>query len=158
MEPDMERNLDNMISNPPRYFNHPAEVLNEPLSTEDKRKILESWKQDAHQLAQSTAENMSGGEEGDLRAVNKTLIQLNTAEPPATLRPDTRNRTGVTLGLAIGAIAGAGVALLFLAASNGFSAAAREGWMTPISVLIEASIAGALVGGIISAIRSASRD
>jgi hypothetical protein len=157
MEHDMERNLDNMISNPPRYFNHPAEVLNEPVSTADKRRILESWKHDAQQLAQSTAENMSGGEEGDLREVSKTLIQLNTAEPPVKTVP-ARPKTGVTLGLAIGALAGAGVALLFLAASNGFSAAAREGWMTPISVLVEATVAGGLVGGIVSAIRAVGRE
>jgi hypothetical protein len=154
----MERSLENMISNPPRYFSRPEEVLTEPLSTEDKRRILESWKQDAHQLAQSTAENMSGGEEGDLRAVNKTLIQLNTVEPPAKAGTEGRKHTGVTLGLVVGALAGAGVALLFLAASNGFSAAAREGWMTPISVLIEAAVAGALVGGIATAIRSVSRE
>ena len=154
----MERNLDNMISNPPRYFGHPAEVLYEPLSIEDKRRILESWKQDAHQLALSTAENMSGGEQGDLREVNKTLIQLNTAQPPTKSDRQKRKRTGVTVGIAIGALAGVGVALLFLAASNGFSAAAREGWMTPISVLIEAAVAGALVGGIATAIRSVARQ
>jgi len=154
----MERNLDNMISNPPRYFNHPAEVLDEPISTDEKRKILESWKLDAQQLAHSTAENMSGGEESDLREVSKTLIQLNTAEPPVKASPVARPKTGVTIGLAIGALAGAGVALLFLAASNGFSAAVREGWMTPISVLIEATIAGALVGGIATAIRSVAKE
>ena len=158
LEPDVERTLENMISNPPRYFVRPAEVLTEPLSTGDKRKILESWKHDADQLAQSTAENMSGGEEGDLRLVNKTLIQLNTAEPPEKDVMTSRKHTGVMLGIAIGALAGVGVALLFLAASNGFSAAAREGWMMPMSVMIEAAVAGALVGGIATAIRPVASE
>lgn len=153
----MERNIEEMISNPPRYFSHPTEVLNEPISTKDKRKILESWKLDAQRLAESTAENMSGGEEEDLRAVNKTLIQLNTAEPATKPMPVTQQPQGVRRGLGIGAIAGLGVALIFLTASNGFTAAAREGWMTPIAVLVEATIAGALVGGIIAAIRTVSR-
>ncbi len=155
----MERNLDNMISNPPRYFGHPHDVLQEPgITTDEKRKILESWKLDAQLLAQSTAENMTGGEESDLREISKTLVQLNTAEPPVKAVEKTRARTGVTVGLSIGAVAGAGVGLLFLAASNGWSSVARDGWMTPISVLIEATVAGALVGGIIAAIRAVSRD
>lgn len=154
----MERNVEEMISNPPRYFRHPHDVLDEPISTAEKRKILESWKLDAQRLAESTAENMSGGEEGDLREVAKTLVQLNTAEPEVKPVIKTRKRTGVTAGLVVGGLIGAGVALLFLAASNGWSAVAREGWMTPLSVLIEATVAGALVGGIISAIRAVSRE
>lgn len=151
------RTVDDMVSNPQRFFHHPADVLSATLSTNDKRRILESWKLDAQRMAESTAENMSGGEEGDLRAVSKTLVQLNQISPPGTEHARKREHTGGTKGLVFGALIGVGAALVFLLASGGWAPAGAAGWMTPAAVLTEGLLAGALVGGIAAAISYASR-
>ena len=100
----MERQIDDLVANPHRHFNSPVEVLkDDEISTADKRRILESWKLDASRLAESTAENMSGGEESELREVSKTLLQLDEMKdtPTVVTRAEPRARKGVGLGLAI---------------------------------------------------------
>src|ERR1700753_3540966 len=112
MEHVMERQVsDDMVAYPHRHFNNPVEVLQDnDLTNDEKRRILESWKLDAQRLAESTAENMSGGEESDRREVSKTLLQLDVMkEPPRIVSHGEaveRRRTGITMGLAVGAIIG----------------------------------------------------
>src|SRR5262249_39614597 len=98
----MNTHVEDLIANPNRHFDHPVEVLNEPtLATDEKRGILESWKLDAQRLAESTAENMTGGEESDLRDVSKVLVQLKEMEKaPAARQPDRRPTRGVGAGMA----------------------------------------------------------
>src|SRR5262245_61995512 len=110
----MQAHVEDLIANPQRHFDHPADVLKEPtLSADEKRRILESWKLDAQRLAESTAENMSGGEESDLRDVSKALVELKQTEPPPVVtQPDRSSSRGVGTGMAIGAIVGAGAGLL----------------------------------------------
>src|SRR5215475_13024454 len=84
MEHVMERQMiEDMVAYPHRHFNNPVEVLQDnDLTNDEKRRILESWKLDAQRLAESTAENMTGGEESDLREVSKTLVQLGEMRAP----------------------------------------------------------------------------
>ena len=50
-------------ANPAKEFNRPQDVLlANDLSRDEKRAILERWKQDAMQLQTATSENMTGGE------------------------------------------------------------------------------------------------
>jgi hypothetical protein len=137
-----------MIAHPQRHFDHPVDVLREPaLSADDKRRILESWKLDAQRLAESTAENMSGGEESDLREVSKVLVELKQMEtPPAATQIETMNTKGVGTGLALGAMLGGGAGLV-IAAATGAS----------VAVVAQAAIVGLIVGGVAAALRNAVR-
>jgi hypothetical protein len=84
MENNMDRWIDDFITNPQHHFHAPAEVLaDSSLSNDEKRRILESWQLDAQRLAESTAENMSGGEESDLEEVSKSLLELKSLEDGA---------------------------------------------------------------------------
>jgi hypothetical protein len=148
MEPVMERQIDDLVANPQHHFTSPSEVLDaNEISTDDKRRILESWKLDAARLAESTAENMSGGEETELREVSKTLLQLDTMtdKPTVVTRAEPRARKGVGLGLAIGA----GVGLLI-----GIGVAVMYPALTAFPLLLEAAAVGAVVGGIAAALRT----
>lgn len=83
----MDKHVDQMVMQPTRHFDNPDEVLSHPgLKYQDRLRILESWKLDAQRLAESTAENMSGGEQGDLSGVSRALLQLKSIEmlPRAT--------------------------------------------------------------------------
>ncbi|RYG38134.1 MAG: hypothetical protein EON93_02575 [Burkholderiales bacterium] len=103
----MNTHVDDLIAYPQRHFGRPEEVLNEPtLSVDKKRRILESWKLDAQRLAESTAENMSGGEETDLRDVSKVLIQLKSMEEIPVARQQ-KQGSDVGAGMATGALVGA---------------------------------------------------
>jgi hypothetical protein len=148
----MNTHVEDLIANPHRHFRHPAEVLDEPtLSTDEKRRILESWKLDAQRLAESTAENMSGGEESDLRDVSKVLVQLNEMEKaPIATQPGPHNNTsntkGVGTGLAIGALVGAGAGLLITTATG-----------PSIAVIAQAAVVGLIIGGVAAALRNVVR-
>jgi hypothetical protein len=73
------------LLDPKAMFASPAEVVrNKALSREQKIKVLEAWEHDARQLMTATAENMSGGEEPQLRQVHEALRKLNAEiETPA---------------------------------------------------------------------------
>lgn len=142
----MNTHVDELIVYPQRYFTSPDAVLIEPtLTVDQKRRILESWKLDAQRLAESTAENMSGGEETDLREVSKVLIQLKTMEdPPVAHTP--KGSAGVGIGMAAGALVGAGAGLVISAAT------------VPSVVLVaQASVVGVILGGIGAVVRKALR-
>ena len=149
----MNPHVDDLISHPSRHFHHPDEVLNEPtLSLAEKRRVLESWKQDAQRLAESTAENMSGGEESDLRDVSKVLIQLSELEkaPVATqtgAAPASMDTKGVGTGMAVGAIVGAGAGLLLTTVTG-----------PSIALVAQAAIVGLILGGVAVAVRNAIRS
>jgi hypothetical protein len=149
----MQAHLDELIANPHRHFGHPADVLHEPtLSRDEKRRILESWKFDAQRLAESTAENMTGGEESDLRDVSKVLVELNEMDkaPVVTQRErihvgmDTK---GVATGLMLGGVIGAGAGLLITAVTA-----------PSLAVVAQATVVGVIIGGVAAALRNAVRS
>lgn len=139
----MDSRIDEMVSNPNRHFNAPRDVLrDDDLSYDDKKRILESWKQDAMRLAESTAENMSGGEESDLREVSKTLVELKSMQQAPQIAPK-RRRAGMALSVTVGAIVGAGAGLVLMTLASG----------APILTLVETTIVGALLGGLVRVFR-----
>lgn len=142
----MNINVEEMIAYPQRHFDRPDEVLVEPkLTVDEKRRILESWKLDAQRLAESTAENMSGGEETDLREVSKVLVQLKSMEDmPAAHQSKTSS--GVGAGMAGGALLGAGAGLVISAIT-----------VPSILLVAQASMIGLIIGGVGSAVRKAVR-
>jgi hypothetical protein len=72
------------LHDPCGVFGEPKEVLAHPgLAAEEKRAILESWRQDALRLSASEGENMAGGEDAMLQRVCDALRALE-------------GRTGVT--------------------------------------------------------------
>jgi hypothetical protein len=65
------------LHDPRAVFAEPKEVLSHrDLTTEQKRAILESWRQDAVRLSASEGENMAGGEETMLQRVCDALREL----------------------------------------------------------------------------------
>ena len=145
----MQIHVEDLIANTQRHFDHPADVLNEPtLSTDEKRRILESWKLDAQRLAESTAENMSGGEESDLRDVSKVLVQLNQMQTtPVVTQPNRSSTRGVGTGMAVGALVGAGAGLVIIAMTG-----------PSIAVVAQATVVGLIIGGVAAALRNVVRD
>lgn len=64
--------------NPAAMFAKPQDVLTtNDLSHDEKRAILEQWKQDSMQLQQATAENMTGGEPSMIEDVVEALKALD---------------------------------------------------------------------------------
>jgi hypothetical protein len=145
----MQTHIDELVSNPHRHFGHPSEVLSEPTLTKDeKRRILESWKLDAQRLAESTAENMSGGEESDLRDVSKVLVELNAMEAaPVISQPARGNMAGVGTAMILGGVIGAGAGLLITAVTA-----------PSLAVVAQATVAGLIIGGVAAALRNAVRS
>jgi hypothetical protein len=145
----MQTHIDELVSNPQRHFDHPSDVLSEPtLTMEEKRRILESWKQDAQRLAESTAENMSGGEESDLRDVSKVLVELNAIEEaPVITQPTRGNMSGVGTAMTLGGVIGAGAGLLITAVTA-----------PSLVVVAQATVAGLIIGGVAAALRNAVRS
>jgi hypothetical protein len=136
----MSPQVEDLISHPTRYFSDPREVLNnQKLTHSDKRKILESWKLDASRLAESTAENMSGGEESDLREVSKVLLELKAVQVPVVAVPD---RSSLSAGLTIGALLGAGAGLVAVAATG-----------PSLVLVVQTTLVGLIIGGVVSAVR-----
>jgi hypothetical protein len=65
------------LDDPCRVFGEPAKVLSHPrLDAEQKREILESWRQDALRLSDSEGENMGGGQSPMLQRVGDALLEL----------------------------------------------------------------------------------
>ncbi|HEX5007135.1 MAG TPA: hypothetical protein VFV70_08485 [Hyphomonadaceae bacterium] len=146
----MQTHIDELIEHPQRHFDHPSEVLREPTLTKDeKRRILESWKLDAQRLAESTAENMSGGEESDLRDVSKTLVELDAIDevPRVTQQPPRTSMRGVGTAMILGGVIGAGAGLLIAAVSA-----------PSLAVVAQATVAGLIIGGVAAAVRNAVRS
>ena len=53
------------IDNPAETFEKPSDVVtDERLSPEEKKKALDTWEQDAHQLLTASNEGMPGSDEG----------------------------------------------------------------------------------------------
>jgi hypothetical protein len=53
------------IDNPAEAFEKPSDVVtDEGLSTKEKKKALDTWEQDAHQLLTASNEGMPGSDEG----------------------------------------------------------------------------------------------
>ncbi len=74
--------VDELVLDPRKWFDVPEEVLSDRrLSFADKKRILESWQLDAARLAESTGENMTGGEETNLREVSRVLVELDEQNP-----------------------------------------------------------------------------
>jgi hypothetical protein len=141
----MNTHVEDLIAYPHRHFRKPEEVLTAPsLTNDEKRRILESWKLDAQRLAESTAENMSGGEETDLRDVSKVLVQLKSMEEaPVALQ---QKSSGLVSGMAVGTLVGAGAGLVISAITA-----------PSIVVVAQASVVGLIIGGVVSAIRNTTR-
>jgi hypothetical protein len=72
-----QEQVENAISDPTRRYACPI-VNDESLDSEEKRKILESWKKDAELLSTAQAENMAGGERAQLQDVNLALNELDS--------------------------------------------------------------------------------
>lgn len=149
----MQTRIDELVEHPQRHFDHPSKVLVEPtLSKDEKRRILESWKLDAQRLAESTAENMSGGEESDLRDVSKVLVELDaTEQTPVVTQPMRSNASGAMRGvgtaMVLGGVIGAGAGLLITAVT-----------VPSFIVVAQATVAGLIVGGVSAAVRNAVRS
>lgn len=144
----MNRHVDELVLQPTRHFDNPNEVLTYPgLKHEDRLQILESWKLDAQRLADSTAENMSGGEETNLREVSQALVHLKSMEhfPVATQAPDVGRP--ILEGMAIGGLLGAGAGLVATAATTTVS----------FALIAQASVVGLIIGGIAGALRAPQR-
>jgi hypothetical protein len=148
-EHSMTPHVEDLIANPQRHFDHPVDVLREPtLTADEKRRILESWKLDAQRLAESTAENMSGGEESDLREVSKVLVELKQMETvPQATQASTRKNSGIVTGLAIGALLGAGAGLVVAVATG-----------PSVAVVVQGAVVGLIIGGVAAAVRNAMRS
>jgi len=143
----MDRHIDELVMQPTRHFDNPGDVLTYPgLKHKDRLRILESWKLDAQRLAESTAENMSGGEETNLREVSQALVQLKSMETPpvAIQRPEARP---VAAGMAIGGLLGAGAGLVATAATPTGS----------LALIAQTSVVGMIMGGIAGALRGPRR-
>jgi len=142
----MNTHVEDLIAYPQRYFQRPDRVLVEPkLTTDEKRRILESWKLDAQRLAESTAENMSGGEETDLREVSKVLVQLKAMEEIPVAR-QTKVSSDVGMGMAAGALIGAGAGLVISALT-----------VPSLALVAQASVVGLIIGGVSGAVGKAVR-
>lgn len=145
----MEREIDDLVANPQHRFHNPIEVLKASgLSSDEKRRILESWKLDASRLDESAAENMSGGEESELREVSQTLLQLKAMDEAPTVvtraEPSTRDKIGVGLAVGTGVGLAVGVVVLLIYPMLG-----------AFPILLEATVIGALAGGVAAAVRAA---
>lgn len=139
----MSPQIEDLISHPTRYFSNPREVLHDQTLTQtDKRKILESWKLDASRLAESTAENMSGGEEEDLRDVSKALLELKQVEVPVVT---VRNPASLPAGMALGALLGAGAGLVAVAATG-----------PSLVLVLQTTVVGLILGGVVAAVHGAA--
>ncbi len=65
------------ISDPTREYRKPIDVVRDSqLDTEEKLRILESWKKDAELLSRAQDENMAGGERPQLQDVMLAIQEL----------------------------------------------------------------------------------
>jgi len=144
----MDKHVDQLVMQPARHFDNPGEVLSYPgLKYRDRLRILESWKQDAQRLAESTAENMSGGEETDLVEVSQALLRLKSMEKLPRPIQHRNGQRPVATGMAIGGLLGASAGLVAAAATTTVS----------LSLIAQAGIVGVIAGGVAGALRSPQR-
>jgi len=144
----MDKHVDDLVMQPTRHFDSPHEVLTYPgLRYKDRLRILESWKLDAQRLAESTAENMSGGEETDLREVSQALVKLKRLEHLPSAIQGVKAGRPVMEGMAIGGLAGAGAGLLAATATTNAS----------LALIAQTSVVGLIVGGVAGALRAPQR-
>lgn len=72
-----EETLNSYIADAAASFSRPEDVLKHPqLDSEQKRRILESWKVDEQELATATGENMGGGDGNRLSEVLAAMEAL----------------------------------------------------------------------------------
>lgn len=70
-------NLEHALADPSSEFETPESVLTQQeLTPEQKKAILERWRQDAELLQQAEGENMAGGEPSMLARVQQALARL----------------------------------------------------------------------------------
>lgn len=144
----MNTHVDELVMQPTRHFDSPDEVLTYPgLRHKDRLRILQSWKLDAQRLAESTAENMSGGEETNLREVSQALVHLKGMEHLPVAMPGPDIGRPIAEGMAIGGLLGAGAGLVATAATTTVS----------FAMIAQASVVGLIVGGIAGALRAPQR-
>ena len=149
--------IDDYVANPRHHFRGPFEVADSTmLKSRDKIRILESWKLDAQRLSESSDENMTGGEESDLRDVSKALLQVkahessskpvaNSRKPTARMAPTMRPQTASAIG--VGAVVGAGAGAVLATAAA-----------VPLALtLVQTTLVGAVTGGICSVFLRSSR-
>lgn len=147
----MSTHVEDLIAHPQRYFDRPDDVLADSrLTANDKLKVLESWKLDAARLAESTAENMTGGEETDLRDVSKALLELKAIEPTLAIKGtgEPRSRKGVASlagGMVIGAVLGAGAGLVAIAITG-----------PSLAIVAQTTVVGLILGGVVGGVRGAA--
>lgn len=76
--PTHQEQIESAISDPTRRYGCPMDVLrDDELDLDEKRRILESWKQDAQLLSTAQDENMTGGERPQLQDVSLALGELD---------------------------------------------------------------------------------
>lgn len=139
----MSPHVEDLIGHPKRYFDEPRKVLLDGRLTDvEKRKILESWKLDAIRLSDSTDENMTGGEESDLREVSKVLLELKSVQVIEVTKP---KRSRIPGGLLIGAVLGAGAGLVAMAITG-----------PSLAIVAQTAVVGLIVGGVIGAVRDST--
>lgn len=77
--------VDKALTSPVSVFQDPMEVVgSQDLTRQEKVEILKRWELDSRALQRATDENMGGGEQPQLDAVNKALAVLD----PKNLEPD----------------------------------------------------------------------
>lgn len=144
----MDTRVDELVMHPTRHFQAPAEVLTHPgLKHDDKVRILESWKLDAQRLSESASENMTGGEEGDLREVSKALMHLKRMNETQVAIQQNPALPQITTGMAIGGLLGAGAGLIAGAATTTVS----------LALIAQTSVVGLIAGGVAGALRGTQR-
>jgi hypothetical protein len=138
----MNTHVDELAFAPKKHFGRPEDVLDDvSLSYHDKRRILESWKLDEQQLAEGTAENLTGGEETALREVSQVLVKLKAMEQlPQVIQHGEVER--VVTGMTVGAVIGAGVGLVAAAATA-----------ASLVLVAQTTVAGLIIGGAVNALR-----
>ena len=72
-KPDIEA----IVKDPVKHFSTPREVVTDGrFSTDEKRRILDSWALDAQLLSVAEEENMGGKDRPGLRDVKLALLEL----------------------------------------------------------------------------------
>ena len=72
-----QEQVEGAIADPTRHYARPMDVVyDDELDTDEKRRILESWKKDAELLSTAQDENMAGGERPQLQDVSLALGEL----------------------------------------------------------------------------------
>ena len=76
---EIRNRVEAALADPTREFDSPMAVVDDAeLAVDDKHAILGSWLKDAELLSTAQAENMTGGEDAQLRGVKLALAALAT--------------------------------------------------------------------------------